>query len=260
MKKFINIIIFFTVFLNFSPAHAGIFQGIVAKDGLKEGNQVIDAQTNAPISRAKIVLPQKRYKTYTDSNGNFNLNTDITGKTIMSVEKPGYKPFSVTLDENSASKPIIMGIEKTTAKDLRLESGMIHLGDNNYSATSANSGDFQVKANGPFFTKDFKLNSTSDRQYLVIGSIIGIDTAMAKRMGQNHVTNAYASPPEVYFNGNKIAEIQLNGDGQKIHIPSNLIRPNQTNEVTIKTGRNLMQTAYTDYDDIEFMNLSVESD
>ena len=34
---------------------------------------------------------------------------------------------------------------------------------------------------------------------------------------------------------------------------------NQVNEVTIKTGHNLMQTAYVDYDDIEFMNLFIEN-
>jgi len=77
-------------------------------------------------------------------------------------------------------------------------------------------------------------------------------------MGQNRAPNAYASPPEVYFNGNKIAEIQINGDGQKIRIPSNLIKRG-ANDVTIKTGRNLMQTSYVDYDDIEFMNLSIEN-
>ena len=100
----------------------------------------------------------------------------------------------------------------------------------------------------------------SKKYYLVIGSIIGIDTLMAKSMRQNAVTNSYSSPPEIYFNGAKIAEIQLNGDGQRILIPMNLIRLGQMNEVTIKTGRNLKQTAYIDYDDIEFMNLSVQSE
>ena len=100
-----------------------------------------------------------------------------------------------------------------------------------------------------------KPESLSARNYFVIGSIIGIDTLMARSMGQNKIVNSYASPPEIYFNGSKIAEIQLNGDNQKIKIPNNLIRANQPNEVTIKAGRNLMQTAYIDYDDIEIANL-----
>ena len=87
-----------------------------------------------------------------------------------------------------------------------------------------------------------------------------IDTLMAKKLGQNKVVNSYASPPEVYFNGSKIAEIQLNGDGQRIKLPTNLIRPDRDNEITIKTGKNLMQTAYVDYDDIELMNISIQSE
>ena len=78
-------------------------------------------------------------------------------------------------------------------------------------------------------------------------------------MGQNKISYAYASPPEIFFNGNKIAEIQLNGDGQRFQIPRHLVKFNQMNEITIKTGRNLMQTSYIDYDDIEFMNLSIEN-
>ena len=107
-----------------------------------------------------------------------------------------------------------------------------------------------------FQLKNIKLNKPI---FLVIGSIIGIDTNMARSIGQNRISNAFASPPEIYFNGNLISEIQINGDNQRIRIPSQLIKRNQSNEVTIKTGRNLMQTAYVDYDDIEFMNLFFEN-
>ena len=65
---------------------------------------------------------------------------------------------------------------------------------------------------------------------------------------------------EIYFNGQKIAELHLNGDGQKVKLPNALIRSEQVNEITIKSGRNMMQTAYIDYDDIEFMNLSIQSE
>ena len=89
---------------------------------------------------------------------------------------------------------------------------------------------------------------------------MGVDTQLARSMGQNRIVNTFASPPEVYFNGTKIAEIQLNGDNQKIRLPNNLILPERQNEVTIKTGRNLMQVAYIDYDDIEIANLSILSE
>ena len=175
----------------------------------------------------------------------------------MSVQKEHYKPFSMTVNEKTLSAPIVVGIEKSNAHDISIDAEMYHLGDNSYSEHSANAGEFKTQCLGPFYTKKFVLRNINLSQpvYLVIGSIIGIDTLMARTMGQNHMPNSYASPPEIYFNGNKISEIQINGDGQKIKIPSNLVKKNQTNEVTIKTGRNLMQTSYIDYDDIEFMNL-----
>ena len=94
--------------------------------------------------------------------------------------------------------------------------------------------------------------------YLIIGSVIGIDTKMARDMGQSKVTTSFAAPPQIYFNGNMIAELNLNGDNQQIKIPHSLIRIGE-NQLTIKAGKNLFQTAYVDYDDIEIMNLFIES-
>lgn len=249
------------VYLTSLPSYCDVFSGGVEKLGLNGSNRVVDSETKAPISGAEIIMPQKNYKTYTDGQGKFNLGTKVDGQTVMSVEKEGYRPFSMTIDKKIASNAIILGIEKSTPHDITIDTNMFHLGDNNFSDLSANSKDFQVKAIGPYYSKNFKIPAVSpgSKTNLVVGTIIGVDTMMAKSMGQNKITSAFASPPEVYFNGNKIAEIQVNGDGQKIKIPSNLIRPNQSNEVTIKTGRNLMQTAYVDYDDIEFMNLSIET-
>jgi hypothetical protein len=167
----------------------------------------------------------------------------------------------MTINEKMAAVPIVLGIEKSTPSDITIETSMFHLGDNKFSDASANAREFRVKTIGPYYSKNFKIAALplSSATNLVIGSIIGVDTKLAKSMGQNKVTNAYSSPPEVYFNGSKIAEIQVNGDGQRIKVPNSLIKLNQINEVTIKTGRNLMQKAYIDYDDIEFMNLSIEN-
>src|SRR5574344_686246 len=138
---------------------------------------------------------------------------------------------------------------------------MCHLGADTFSMNSANSGDFKIKASGPFYSKTFKISDEAKNRenYLVIGSIIGIDTSLARKMGQNHA-NSYATAPEIYFNGVKIAEIQLNGDNQRIKIPTDLIRENSENEVTIKTGHNVLQSDHLDYDDREFMNLSLQSE
>ena len=234
-------------------------EGGIEKTGIN-GNQVVDKNTNQPVSDATVTLPMLQYQTITDENGIFHLGTKIDGKTVMSVEKEGYRPYSVTIDENSASAPIIVGIQKSNANDIQLENNLMHLGDNNYSRGSANSSDFKIKAIGPVYSKIFKIQNISNNHFLVLGSIIGVDTAIARSMGQNRIVHSYSSPPEIFFNGKKIAEIHINGDGQKIQIPTNLIRFNQNNELSIRTGKNMVHRAYVDYDDIEIMNLSIISE
>ena len=64
----------------------------------KKTNRVIDASTNMPIANAKVSLPKYNYSTYTDSTGNFEMD-DISGVTILSVEKDGYRPFSLTVND-----------------------------------------------------------------------------------------------------------------------------------------------------------------
>lgn len=259
MKKIL--ITLFSIFLTLSSSLAATFEGGVSAEGKGITNRIVDKDSGLGIGGARVTLPKQNYTTKTDNNGFFELNTQIEGATIMSVQKENYKPFSVTINEGALSTPIVVGIEKSNSGGLVLDSNMYHLGDNNFSELSANAGEFRMESIGPFYTKKFTLKNLKFNQpiFLVIGSIIGIDTNMARSIGQNRITNAFASAPEVYFNGNKISEIQINGDSQKIKIPSSLIRKNQVNEVTIKTGRNIMQTAYIDYDDIEFMNLFVEN-
>ena len=249
------------IFLLSIQAQAATVSGGISKVDMNSSNRVVDASTNAPIGNAKISLPKYNFSTYTDEYGAFDIGK-IDGTTIMSVEKAGYRPFSLTINNTIASKPMVLGIQKSDISDIVIESDMIHLGDDNYSSHSSGAGTFRLRSSGPFYSKSFVLDSDSlsGKNYLVIGSIIGVDTLMARSMGQNKIVNSYASPPEIFFNGSKIAEIQLNGDNQKIKIPNNLIRANQKNEVTIKAGRNLMQRAYVDYDDIEIANLSILSE
>lgn len=261
MKKFL--IIQAIIFLIFPCSAIGAtVEGGVTKSGAVTGSRVIDSTTKQPVANASIIFPQLQYKTFTNAEGAFQIGATINGPTVMSVEKEGYRPYSLTVNKDSASKPLVVSIQKSNADDISIASEMMHLGDNTYSKNSANSGDFKISAAGPFYTKTFLMAATALNRtnYLVIGSIIGIDTAMARAMGQNNVKNSFSSPPEVFFNGNKIAEIHLNGDGQRIKIPQNLIKPGEKNEITLKTGKNLMQTAYTDYDDIEIMNISIFSE
>lgn len=265
MKKynlqFFEFIVFLLVIFIATPSFSEPISGGVEKRKLKSGeNQVVDATTGSGISNAKVSLPTKNYTTRTDEEGRFQLGTKINAPTIMSVDKEGYRPYSLTLNTESSGKAIVLGIEKTTPKDVVVEKDMIHLGDNSFSSDSANAGDFAAKSAGPFYSKNFMIkNIGSDEDaYLVIGSVIGIDTITSRQLGQSKVKTAYANPPEVFCNGNKIAEIKINGDGQEIKLPRGVVRPNQNNDITIKAGKNLFQSSYIDYDDIEFTNLLIE--
>lgn len=239
--------------------NSAVVGGVQKNEELKNYNQIIDAQTGKGIPRAKISAPALKFKTITDNDGRFDLNAKINAPTILSVQKDGYKPFSLTINENG-SRPLIIGIEKTGPGSISVETDMIHLGDNSYSMNSANAYDFATQSSGAFYSKDFKIPKMSSEQnaFLTIGSIIGIDTMTAIKAGQSHVKTTYASPPEIYCNGNKICELNINGDNQEIAIPKGVLRQGQNNTITIKSGKNLFQTAYIDYDDIEFTNISVE--
>lgn len=257
MKKLLSLFLI----INFVfPVMADTIQGGVSERGMRQQNRIIDKHTGEGVGGAQITLPKEKFSTKTNKDGYFELDTQINGTSIMSVQKEKYKPYTMTVTQKSFDHPLEVTIEKSDAHNISIDTSMHHLGDNSFSENSANAGEFQVDAAGPFFSKKFNLRSINLHApvYLVIGSIIGIDTLVARSMGQNRHPNAYASPTEVFFNGNKVAEVQINGDGQKIKLPSELVKRG-VNEVTIKTGRNMMQSSYVDYDDIEFMNLSIEN-
>lgn len=240
-------------------SQAAVVGGVEKNEELKDFNQIIDSNTGKGIPKAKVTAPALKFVTVTDEEGRFNLNAKIDGPTILSVQKDGYKPFSMTIERNQ-DKPLIIGIEKSVMQDIVIETDMIHLGDNSYSMNSANAYDFATKSIGAFYSKDFFIPKfkSNENAFLIIGSIIGIDTLAARDAGQSRVYSTYSSPPEIYCNGNKICEIKINGDNHKIQIPPALVKQGQNNTITIKAGKNLFQTAYIDYDDIEFTNISVE--
>lgn len=262
MKKAVKVFMVLVALLAFfnQCVLADTLNGNVKEDAQSiKKNQVVDSTSGAPVDNAQVSIPSKGYTTNTDKNGRFNIDTKVDKKSILSVEKDGYRPFSITIDETTNSKPLKLGISQSKSGDITIENSLCHLGDDLYSDTSANSADFKTKAAGPFYSNRFTLSRprAGEDAVLILGSIIGLDTKMAKELGQNSISQVYSSPAEVYFNGQKIGELHINGDNQEIIVPAPLI--NETgNEVTIKTGRNLFQHAYVDYDDLEFMNLRLE--
>ena len=262
MKNFI--IILGILLTSTNLAAATTFTGSVTKVGQQESNQIIDAQTKQGVEFAKITIPQKKFRTYSDANGNFEIeHVQITNPTILNIEKEGYRPFSITINNNeSLNNPMKIEIAKSEATDISLDTQILHLGDDTFSKNSANASDFRLKSIGPYYSKDFIMTENAKRStnYLVIGSIVGLDTKLAKSMGQNRIQYAYSSPAEIYFNGKLIGELKINGDGQRVKIPNQLILAEQANQITIKTGQNLMPSDHLDYDDIEIMNLSILSE
>ena len=255
MRKFLVIFLLITGL----PVFSKTISGEVKKETLADKNRVYDVINNESVSGAVVKIPSYHYSTVTDDDGVFKLETKIDAPTIMSVQKDGYKPFSMSVT-STGKEPFLIGIEKTTPKDIIIETDVIHLGDNTFSQNSANAYDFSLRAMGSFYTKDFQIPhfQNDDNIYLSIGSIIGIDTPQAQTMGQSGVKTSYSSPPEIFCNGNKIAEIKINGDNQKINIPQSIIRGMDIINITIKTGRNLYKKTDIDFDDIEFTNLLLE--
>ncbi len=262
MKNFIIILGIILLYANSTVATT--FTGGVTKIGQQESNQIIDTQTKQGVEFAKVTIPQKNFRTYTDANGNFEIeHVQISQPTILNVEKEGYRPFSITINNNeSLNNTMKIEIAKSEAADISLDTQILHLGDDTFSKNSANASDFRLKSIGPYYSKDFIMTENAKRStnYLVIGSIVGLDTKLAKSMGQNKIQYAYSSPAEIYFNGKLIGELKINGDGQRVKIPNQLILADQANQITIKTGQNLMPSDHLDYDDIEIMNLSILSE
>ncbi|MBR1425172.1 carboxypeptidase-like regulatory domain-containing protein [bacterium] len=264
MKKYIYLLITILTFSQMSLATT--YTGEVTKIDQNQSNQVIDSKTKNGVEFAKISIPQKNFRTYTDANGNFELpNVQIQQPTILNIEKEGYRPFSLTINKGSniAATPMKIEIAKNEPMDIAIDTEILHLGDDSFSKNSANAADFKLKSIGPYYSKDFNMNSEAKHRanYLVIGSIVGLDTKLAKSMGQNRITTrAYAEPAQIYFNGKKIGELTINGDNQRIKIPNSLIVSNAPNQLTIKTGRNMFAKDHIDYDDIEIMNLSILSE
>lgn len=244
----------------FLEVQAKPLSGTVEKQAYQDySNMIFDSRTGTPVSRAKINVPSQGFSTSSGGAGQFSLNGISTNKPfILSVQAEGYKPFSITITKEDLSHPLKLALEKSSG-EIAIDRDLHHLGDDSYSPNSANAADFRSNSTGPVFVKSFFIPQLNNRNaYLKIGSIIGIDTKMANYLGQKSRTSSSSSPTSVFVNSQKIGEIRINGDGQEILIPRDIIRQNAPNVISIKTGRNLNKLFSIDYDDIEFMNLSLE--
>ena len=256
MKK----VLLFAICLYFiSPiAFAEVISGKVDRFDTNYQNKIVDSKTQKGLSNAKITIPEIHYTTYSDKDGTFQLNADVSSQTVLFVEKEGYKVFSLTVDNSVLKNPLKLGIEQTNPFDMQITDGVIHLGDNMFSDNSANSTDFRFNAKGHYLSQTFKRPQAGANQDVIIriGTIIGLDTKKAKQLGQNRIAKVYSSPAEVFVNGHKVGILEVNGDNHSIVVNKSILK--DTNELVIKTGRNLFQTEYVDYDDMELANIRIE--
>lgn len=243
-------------------AIAETLSGVVNEQRLMTGSgYVFDEKTGRAVPGATVSIPSENIITKTDRNGMFKIPIPKGKQLILSVNKEGFTPYSLAIDNNDSLNPMKIGISEKNRNKIVIDSELHHLGDNKFSERSANAGDFSVKADGSYFLQEFYVSDAdiSGNAVLTIGSTIGIDTKDAQESGQNDVRSAYSSPVKVYLNSVKIGEISLNGDNWGFQIPPGLLKINRYNIIKIETGVNLDTDRDTDYDDMEFMNLFLET-
>lgn len=242
-----------------APAYSFQLNGAVERQEILKMNTVSDNESGGGVSNAQVSVPSKNYLTHTDSSGKFEIPKNLSPPFVLSVKKKGYEPFSLTV-RSYGDAPFHLVINKDSDNKLAIDADTFHLGDNSFSEKSANAGDFKAKSVGTLYEKSFfvKALSSDEKVHLTIGSIIGMDTKEARRLGQTRVNDAYSSSVKVFFNSNQVANLKVNGDNQRILIPKTFIRQNAKNVVKIVAGINQTQHNYVDYDDFEFTNLFLE--
>lgn len=223
-------------------------------NGMLHG-RVIDTETGQPLQNASVTLPDLGFSMRTNSSGEYRIPRYL-GKNpiIMSVEKPGYAPFSMSITEH-APPTFDIKLQKQLQL-LVLDNQLRHLGDGSFSPASSNAFNFRKPPDGPALRISFSVEGLplSRSPSLQIGSIIGLDTRMVHFLTGN-ILEVAATPLLVKLNGTIIAQVQVNGDNQRISIPDSLLQRSGMNILEIETGYHYPEPNRLDYDDMEFMHL-----
>lgn len=217
---------------------------------------VLDVQ-GKPLPGVTVGVPDRGLYTKTGAEGRFSLPAVTAGPYIISFTKPGYAPRSMGWDDGMAA-PLTAYLKKT-GKTVVLDDQLRHLGDGSYSPWSANAGQFQKPSEGAAFVRKFRLDGdvSGKTVHLKIGSVIGLDTQQAHLTGQSGF-HRVSSPLEVRLNGQMVGRIGLNGDGQQLTLPTRHLSIHGINVLEIRTGFQVPDGQYVDYDDIELMFLTLE--
>jgi len=219
-------------------------------------NGTIVDDHHQPLSGVTVWVPDWQTSAVTRDDGTFTLPARAGKAAIASIQKPGYTPASATLDtDRLAGAPFKLSLRKGDSGTIVLDNQLRHLGDGLYTANSAGAAQFRGNTQGASFHRQFRLHAGALPRSLGIGSVIGLDTAMARQAGQSRFHKT-SSPVTVLLNGRIIGYIGLNGDGHRLPIPPDALIANGLNTLEIQTGH---RTDYTlDYDDIELMVVTLE--
>ena len=198
--------------------------------------QVIDRATGEPLANVAVDIPGAGVAVRTDSQGRFTLPENVPSDEILTAKLEDYTPYSQTTSQDGG--PMRVELERLDeSTTLVLQSDVVHLGDDQYSEQSAGARDFRLRAQGREMVRQFRLERVpSQPAELVIGSLIGLDTAEAVRAGQSGIATADMSPMEIEINGQTIHTISVAADNIRIPLSPRYLRPGQ-NTVVIRTGK-----------------------
>jgi hypothetical protein len=198
--------------------------------------QVIDRQTGQPLSNVEVAIPGAGISVRTDSQGRFQLPDNVPTDQILVAKLENYLPYSQTT--TSQSGPLQVELDRWNQNaTLVLETDVVHLGDDAYSANSAAANQFRLRTQGRELIRSFQLDRMpTSSPILRIGSLIGLDTPEAARAGQTRVAEADMSPLVVVLNGIQVQTIPLAGNNIEVPLPINQLRQG-LNTVTLQTGK-----------------------
>jgi hypothetical protein len=234
---------------------------------------VVDKATGKPLAGVEVSIPDEGITVRTDAQGRFQLPRSSSGK-ILTAKASQYAPAAVT---NQQGKNYELQLEKLSPRLQVIDDELHHLGDGNYSPSSANASDFRLRNQGYRYERTFALNKLPQGDmFLRIGSLIGLD---ADPSGQKDGL-------KIILNGQLIHQIHLNNDNIIVSLPRWLLRPG-TNQLAIETPQRTLggrmgfgdsggglfgllgglgigprgmasHLGTVDYDDIEFAHLVLE--
>ncbi|MCQ2958088.1 MAG: carboxypeptidase-like regulatory domain-containing protein, partial [Candidatus Gastranaerophilales bacterium] len=108
-------------------ANADALVGEISKDEYRNSlPQVIDNKSKLPINDARVSIPSESKFTKTDSNGNFELSISKNEPVILSVQKDGYRPFSLTIKDGHFAKGLKLEMKKLTPFNLVVSDNLMH--------------------------------------------------------------------------------------------------------------------------------------